>query len=528
MPLLVKMVLANDFCECMINYFLSKFCFLKRKLLRKNKARMMNKDNESLPIHNISYFFGKKKDMISEDCINMMSNELNVPQNLINSDLKRLMTGFRDDITCCLEYPYVDEFYRDSYYAFYSHKHAEYSRYCFRLSFFDSSVSEENFYSIDTTDKYYGYVVLRPTPKRIIGYTFISPLVYKEHNFSCCLCERTSSIMGLRLTTSAFPFSGQDGDVGSCSETSLVIMMDYFSRKYNRYKRLLPSDIAKYLSESNLEREYPSRGLNPDTISQLLHTYGFSVRIYANSVNCENSNSIDENLCYDSDEFKKHLMTYIDSGFPVFVCTKKHAFLIIGKENKFPFDDPQLITMNDNDFPYKKIVYSDEIVSFIVPLSERIYLDAEAVKPIEALEKIANEYDQFFTFKSKSENIKIRLYLTTSRLFKDYIVKSKISKESRILICCTAMPRFVWVCEIIDTTNIYRNYEETPISSLCVFDATECDDSYNYLLLAKTNSFLLIPTENGGKKKYSIHKTSNDTLYPAINNLKGEHTRWQS
>lgn len=136
MPLLVKMVLANDFCECMINYFLSKFCFLKRKLLRKNKARMMNKDNESLPIHNISYFFGKKKDMISEDCINMMSNELNVPQNLINSDLKRLMTGFRDDITCCLEYPYVDEFYRDSYYAFYSHKHAEYSRYCFRLSFF--------------------------------------------------------------------------------------------------------------------------------------------------------------------------------------------------------------------------------------------------------------------------------------------------------------------------------------------------------------------------------------------------------
>lgn len=510
-----------------MNVFYRMILGFKRRLFNKKiTKKMADKDNESLSIHNISYFFGGKEDILSDDSIDMLSNELNVPHDLIRSDLIRLMTGFRDDITCCLEYPYIDEFYRDSYYAFYSHKHAEYSRYCFRLSFFDGLVTEENFYSIDMDGRYYGYVVLRPTPKRIIGYTFISPLVYKEHDFSCCLCERTSSIMGLRLTTSAFPFCGQDGDVGSCSETSLVIIMDYFSRKYNRYRRLLPSDIAKYLSESNLEREYPSRGLSPDTISQLLHSYGFSVRIYANG--SLNETCSDDNLCYAPEEFKKHLITYIDSGFPVYVCTKKHAFLIIGRENKFPFEDPQLITMNDNEHPYKHICCTEDIVSFIVPLSEKIYLDAEAVRPIEALKKIVSEYPQFTNVVNNVENVKTRLYLTTSRLFKDYIVKSKISDETRILICCTAMPRFVWVCELVDITKYNRNYGDTPISSLCVFDATECDDSYNYLLLAKADSYLLIPTGISGKKKYAIYTTSKDTLYPAINNLKGEHTRWQS
>lgn len=509
-----------------MNVFKRIFAYAKLKLIRKKVLRMANKDNDSLPIHNISYFFGNRDEILSEDCIRMLSNELNVPNDLVYKDLIRLTTGFRNDITYCLEYPYIDEFYRDSYYAFYSHKHAEYSRYCFRLSFFEDTVSEDNFYSIDMGDKYYGYVVLRPTPKRIIGYTFISPLVYAEHNFACCLCERTSSIMGVRLTTYAFPFCGQDGDVGSCSETSLVIMMDYFSRKYNRYKRLLPSDIAKYLSDSNLERDYPSRGLNSETISLLLHTYGFSVRIYANrNLNEENT---DKDLCYEPEEFKKYLITYIDSGLPIYVCTKNHAFLIIGKENKFPFDNPRLITMNDNDYPYKSIEYSEEIVSFIVPLSEKIYLDAEAVKPIDAFSKIANEYNLFSSLKKKVDVFKTRLYLTTSRLFKDYIVKSKISNETRILICCTAMPRFIWVCEIFEKSRQTKKYGDTPILSLCVFDATECDDSYNYLLLAKMDSDLLIPAESSGKKKYEIHKTSKDILYPAINNLKGEHTKWQS
>ena len=121
-----------------MNVFYRMLVGFKRRLHNKKiTKKMADKDNESLSIHNISYFFGSKEDILSEDSIDMLSNELNVPHNLIRSDLIRLMTGFRDDITCCLEYPYIDEFYRDSYYAFYSHKHAEYSRYCFRLSFFD-------------------------------------------------------------------------------------------------------------------------------------------------------------------------------------------------------------------------------------------------------------------------------------------------------------------------------------------------------------------------------------------------------
>ncbi len=332
---------------------------------------------KNLPIHNISYFFCNKKELYSDAYISMFANELNVPKDIINKDLKRILEGVREDIVCCVEYPYVDEFYRDSYYAFYSRKHGEYSRFCFRLSFFSQDIQECNFYAVDMSDKYWGYIVLRPTPKRIVGYTFLSPLIYNKHDYSCCLCERTSSIMGRKLTVSAFPFCGQDGDVGTCSETILVIMMDYFSRRYNRYSRLLPSDITRYLFESNNERDYPSRGLDSSTISQLLHNYGFSVRTYSRNVaECENSD-----ICYNDEDFNRHLYTYVDSGFPIFACTKEHAFLVIGKENKFPFEGPLLVTMNDNERPYKEKVLNNDIISFIVPLSEKIYLDAEIVNP---------------------------------------------------------------------------------------------------------------------------------------------------
>jgi len=500
---------------------------LWKKIMKITTDRDSCKKVKFLPIHNISYFFCRKGELYSDEYLSMFSRELSVPKDIVRNDLIRILEDVREDITCCVEYPYVDEFYRDSYYAFYSRKHSEYSRFCFRISFFNQEIKESNFYMADMTDKYWGYIVLRPTPKRIAGYTFFSPLIYQEHNYSCCLCKRTASIMGRKLTVSAFPFCGQDGDVGSCSETTLVIMMDYFSRRYNRYRRLLPSDITKYLFESNNERDYPSRGLDLGTISQLLHNYGFSVRIYSRNIPCNESFG----NCYDEQDFKRHLYTYIDSGFPIYACTKEHAFLIIGKENKFLFDNPLLVTMNDNDRPYKKRKLDNDIISFIVPLSEKVYLDAEIVNPFDALSHISEEYKEF-VYRQEDKTYQERLYLTTSRSYKDYIIHSNISNDSRTIIVCIAMPRFIWVCETIAEEDIELDMQQTPLTSVCIFDATECDDSYNYLLMVKSRSHLLFPTTVDNicnrKKKYSIYKTDEEILYPYSNNLKGEHTQWKN
>jgi len=93
------------------------------------------------------------------------------------------------------------------------------------------------------------------------------------------------------------------------------------------------------------------------------------------------------------------------------------------------------------------------------------------------------------------------------------------------------MPRFIWICETIAEEDIMKEIQQTPLNSICIFDATECDDSYNYLLMAKTRTHLLVPTTDSicsKKKKYSIYETNEEILYPFNNNLKGEHTQWKN
>lgn len=62
---------------------------------------------------------------------------------------------------------------------------------------------------------------------------------------------------------------------------------------------------------------------------------------------------------------------YIESGFPIITCTSDHTYLVIGKENKIGEDNVKLVTINDNERPYKLIGYNEEITSFIVPLYEK-------------------------------------------------------------------------------------------------------------------------------------------------------------
>ena len=152
-----------------------------------------------LPTNKISYRFISYAALKEIDTYKIFAEELNVPIPIVRDDLMTLTKTMNHKLTICIEYPYVDELYRDTYYSFYARKHVSYNRFCFRLSFFKDDVNEANFYDIDLTDKYYGYVVLRPTQKRIIGYTFLNPSIYSNRNFSICLCERASFIKGRKV-----------------------------------------------------------------------------------------------------------------------------------------------------------------------------------------------------------------------------------------------------------------------------------------------------------------------------------------
>lgn len=479
---------------------------------------------EPLATYNITYRFVSLFKLTTYDTLLMLSEELNVPFKVVKDDLTKLTKGMVSDLTVCIEYPYVDETYRDTYYSFYARKHTGYNRYCFRLSFFQAEINEGNFYDSELNSVYRGYCVLRPTPRRVIGYTFISPQIYKENNYSICLCERSSFIRGRRVATRAFPFSGQDGEMNTCAETCVTMMFDYFSRRYNKYASILPSQIASQLTESVLNRQQPSVGIDVDTIASIMNVYNLKTRQYTKKLSDENN----DDSHYEEYIFKRLLHIYIESGFPLYIATKDHAMLAIGRQNKIFYYSPQIITMNDSRKPYWMLQNENDIISFIVPMPENILLNVDVLDPVKDLANLSADYHTANIDVNDSDYYN-RVYLTTSRSYKSYIVNSSLKAENKDLVISIAMPKFIWVCESIKKSDMKKSIQEIKISNIAIFDSTDYPSEYNHILMVKSRTKLLVPYADRTHMRKRLYKvqSSNEILTPFTSNLKGLIDNWQ-
>lgn len=234
-------------------------------------------------------------------------------------------------------------------------------------------------------------------------------------------------------------------------------------------------------------------------ISFVLRKIGFGIRTYTRQ-----KEDADYEV-YSNDEFKRLLYIYIESGFPIITCTSDHTYLVIGKENKIGEDNVKLVTINDNERPYKLIDYNEEITSFIVPLYEKIYLDAEMIQIGEVIKSL-EEGISGLKIKKKDTKYIYRCFLTSSRSYKEYITQAN-KKDSREHFVCMAMPRFVWVCEMIDTKDVViKDPKKTPVSNIMLFDATEGNASLNYFIMAKLSDRIIVRTVDNSQYHRKIYK----------------------
>lgn len=510
--------------------YIKKICHLEKQENEKHEVTVLPIDGHEeyrkpLPVINISFIFCKKEELFSATNIQIIAEELNVPPKVVKEDLERVLRDTVSNVLCCMEYPYVEEYYRDSCYSFYSRKHRDYNRNCFRVSFFKPEITEDNFLDVNMDGEFLGYVVLRPTPKRIIGYTFLSPMIYQDNNYSVCLCKRAVSIMGRLLTNTGFPFCGQDGEMNQCAENAIIILFDYFSRRYNKYSRVLPSQIANQLSGNLSNRNQPSIGLDMDAVAAIIENMGMATRRYTKG---ETDNDNNQDRVLNTSDFDRILQIYIESGLPVYACTSTHAFLMVGRENKFFCRGAKVVCMNDNEQPYFLWNSIEDVEEFIVPVAENILLDAEQLNPdntISELQKIFSSME----FLSKEQEYYHRIFLTTSRSYKAYLTESSLSKENKSLAVCTAMPRFIWVCESYQKKKIKDELNSNEIDLAIVVDATDYAFACNHLLMVKTNKKMIVPTTDKTRlqRKTYLVADSTEKMKPFMRNLKGSHTSWQ-
>lgn len=432
---------------------------------------------------------------------------LNQPEDIflypdVEVKISKYLEPFKEDLFCFIEYPYVDKVYRDSYYNYFSSKHSTYQRDCIRVSLFNSEITYNDF--LDTSkhyqlsEKYLGFFVLRPTLNAIFGRSIISPQAFEENEFSICKCKTNTLVFGVRLEAEGYPHSSQDKETILCAETTVWVLMEYFSSKYAEYKPTLPSKIHKVLEKVIFQRQLPSRGLSMDETSYALKEFGFGTRIYSTSSYGRKIYNI--------------LDCYIESGIPLLVglgmdgVNVGHVIVAIGKQyqqdinfNSIKKDNfkrdgieksyidftnfPKYYIVQDDNLPpysiididspckkYDEVEFHSMVVdSIVVPLYSKIYLEAELAK--ELFIQIIKDGKIGFDFEN---NFIVRYFLTSSRAFKRHIgALSSMDNALKFNILATKMPKFIWCCEIYSAqTNPNKDVEAI---GLVILDATEAN-----------------------------------------------------
>jgi len=483
---------------------------------------------------------------LTDELVSLIEDIFGFPKDNCRNLVENYFRHLRDDLTVLIEYPYVDNVFRDSYYFYFSSKHRDYDRNCIRLSFFEGQISLESFRNSELSgtikDNFLGICVLRPTHPQLFGKTMLSPKALKNHSFISCLGRKTFSVNGHKLTVFSFPHSSQDSEYISCAETSIWSIMEYFGNKYSEYSPVLPSQIVTTLSEPASERMVPSRGLSINQISFALKAFLFGSRIYARGA-------------YKGKEkdFRKILSFYIESGIPVIVGLQNervgHAVVFVGhgipvqsdpgnQMISFKLDQSgagiidtadfqkDYVVIDDNLPPYQYCTfdqpagyYADikfktlQIVSFVVPLYPKIYLEAyEGHKlAMETLDKLVRP--------AAVDPIVLRFFLTSSRSLKATIAADVFASDDlKEFIISKTMPKFIWVAEFSDP-DLYPLHKA---NGLIIIDATGKGSTEDVLFTAFKGK-IYINVNN----QYSIYDIGFKPFGIFRNNLKGEWSGWK-
>ena len=453
------------------------------------------------------------------DCVDEADLEKDNSFKILYSLLKRSSV-----VTIAIEDKYVDRVYRDSYYMHFSCKHGEYSRFCKRLFIFKGDVFENAgdraFSELDVLKlqkRFIGTVVIRPLREGKVGRSLINPyFVLGEKDTYLRFARYSATIYGMRLYVNAFPFSMQDGETTTCAEITILVLMDYFSRKYSEYRSILPSDIADIVGKNDFERTLPSRGLKYALITKVFSEEGFYPRLY----------SYGRNAFADMSQFKRVMHYYIESGIPVAVGAKvdektRHSIVCIGhgrinydniKKKIYAVYDTDAgtgnyiwlvdssdlcnnyIVMDDGHTPYENYEWKSEISHnvekkdrcklenyepemLMVPLYKRMFLEAQDAYDIctSTLASRMAGIQRFYPEMGTKQNpVVIRLFMCSSRNYKQRRIANlgpenkDISDRYKEL----RLPRFIWVCEIYDV----KSYCEGKAKGELVIDATASPD----------------------------------------------------
>jgi len=387
---------------------------------------------------------------------------------------------------------YVDPDFRSEYSNFWSERFADTPAFARRLHFFTRGLKEDELHRLPKEAGYLGYSTLKPvgspTGNGRVGRTMLVP-PRRLAKAVLTLATDKVSLFGNPLSVTGAPFYEQDREYLRCAHVS-AWMCHYSASLRGISGRRLTSQLVE-MSPSTLteKRDLPSPGLTLNQIQAIFAATGQPALFYGLSqipeVEGVERPTPQPNVhpgFWDTRIFSV-LCRYLNSGFPVLVGTRNHAFVLVGwfrEHGKIRF-----VACDDQWGPYETIKspFTDRRApwqSIMVPLPPKVYLSGESAES--AAHLLIRAYGQRKTapasWKRLSKNLadgktSLRTYLRSNLEYKQGLVGKGRGRDAERVLRLGRFPHWLWVVEAHDRDA--RERAKASVEAEFIFDSTSND-----------------------------------------------------
>lgn len=397
-------------------------------------------------------------------------------------------------VSMVVEEEYISKDFLHDYAAYYALCFKDYDKFCKRIHFFKTSLTREQFEKsllgglekdVDIWPHYLGFIVVKPIPSTVIGYTVLRNYNYIDpqiHRRFWGTRRYKGHVFGREEELDSLAFQEQDHVLAACATTAIWSMLNKAAADYHTILKS-PNEITKDAGRMSWDgsRMFPNKGLVILQVCQAIVHSGLETEVKLPA--CGEADEEDSDQCqYISNAYtKKILQAYSGLGIPIILIIEVpngndvgiHAIAVSGHSMKAidpetPQRETRWLSANvkkfyahDDQFgPFARIRFENcfdldtpwsehhdqhlptRVKSIIVSLYPKVrisYDDVEAI--VIGLDYILTP---FFDGKVGYDLVwDVRLQLSED--FKKEIVASTLDDAGKLRLLDECMPKYLWV-----------------------------------------------------------------------------------
>lgn len=469
----------------------------------------------------------------SEQNLSRALTNLYTPENVIKSknQFNYLSQYFKypeiNAQTILIEDNYISKDFLHDYTSYYSLCFTPYLKVCKRIHFFSCKFSEAEFLTaiaentVDNKkiwDNYIGFIVVKPIPVTIIGYTVLKT-ISNGHDYShrtfWGIRKYKCHIYGNEVELMSLAFQEQDSVLSACATTAIWSMLNKASIDFHTILKS-PSQITKDADNLSYDgsRMFPNKGLNLLQICQAIFNSGLVSEVKKPDIVTSNG----KYQVISNEYLKKIINAYSSIGIPLILIIMVpngeeyglHAItvsgfnrkllkdIVINRKNKTIWYSSSIETLYSHDDqwgPYAKVEFKEDneglitnwslinsrnlptyTTNIIVPLYPKIRISYE---DIEAIVLGLNTLLSLFFDKKIVNEMVWDIKIHFSENLKSDIKNSNLDLSEKIIHLTKSLPKYLWVatCFIEENKVFEFTFDATDVKSgmigeeiICYFD----------------------------------------------------------